>query len=143
MLDMRFETFACTVSRNSVSYLKFTQSMHNLKELKIWNKAVDLAVDVYKATVSYPSDEKFGLTNQIRRAAVSISSNIAEGAGRNSKKDFCNFLGIANGSAYELQTQLVISNKLNLLKDDLLKDLLKQIEELQKMNYAFQKMLLN
>lgn len=117
--------------------------MHNLKELKIWNKAVDLAVDVYKATVSYPSDEKFGLTNQIRRAAVSISSNIAEGAGRNSKKDFCNFLGIANGSAYELQTQLVISNKLNLLKDDLLNDLLKQIEELQKMNYAFQKMLLN
>jgi four helix bundle protein len=117
--------------------------MHNLKELKIWQKAIDLAVDVYKATVSYPSDERFGLTSQIRRASVSISSNIAEGAGRNSKKEFCNFLGIANGSAYELQTQLVISNKLNLLQDDLLNDLLKQIEELQKMNYAFQKMLLN
>jgi four helix bundle protein len=111
--------------------------------LKIWQKAIDLAVDVYKATVSYPSDERFGLTSQIRRASVSISSNIAEGAGRNSKKEFCNFLGIANGSAYELQTQLVISNKLNLLQDDLLNDLLKQIEELQKMNYAFQKMLLN
>ena len=117
--------------------------MHNLKELKIWQKAIDLAVDVYKATVSYPVDERFGLTSQIRRASVSISSNIAEGAGRNSKKEFCNFLGIANGSAYELQTQLIISNKLNLLKDDLLNDLLKQIEELQKMNYAFQKMLLN
>ena len=117
--------------------------MHNLKELKIWQKAIDLAVDVYKATVNYPADERFGLTSQIRRASVSISSNIAEGAGRNSKKEFCNFLGIANGSAYELQTQLVISNKLNLLKDDLLNDLLKQIEELQKMNYAFQKMLLN
>jgi len=117
--------------------------MHNLKELKIWQKAIDLAVDVYKATASYPTDERFGLTSQIRRASVSISSNIAEGAGRNSKKEFCNFLGIANGSAYELQTQLVISNKLNLLQDDLLNDLLKQIEELQKMNYAFQKMLLN
>ena len=117
--------------------------MHNLKELKIWHKAIDLAVAVYKATISYPADERFGLTSQIRRAAVSISSNIAEGAGRNSNKEFCNFLGIANGSAYELQTQLVISNKLNLLKDELLNDLLKQIEELQKMNYAFQKMLLN
>ncbi|MEZ2339315.1 four helix bundle protein [Mucilaginibacter sp. RCC_168] len=117
--------------------------MHNLKELKIWQKAIDLAVEVYKATASYPTDERFGLTSQIRRASVSISSNIAEGAGRNSKKEFCNFLGIANGSAYELQTQLVISNKLNLLPDDLLNDLLKQIEELQKMNYAFQKMLLN
>jgi four helix bundle protein len=115
--------------------------MHNLKELKIWQKAIDLSVDVYKATIGYPSDERFGLTSQIRRAAVSIPSNIAEGAGRNSKKEFCNFLGIANGSAYELQTQLVISNKLNLLKDDLLNDLLKQIEELQKMNFAFQKML--
>ncbi|WP_184546005.1 four helix bundle protein [Mucilaginibacter sp. FT3.2] len=115
--------------------------MHNLKELKIWQKAIDLSVDVYKATIGYPSDERFGLTSQIRRAAVSIPSNIAEGAGRNSKKEFCNFLGIANGSAYELQTQLVISNKLNLLKDDLLNDLLKQIEESQKMNFAFQKML--
>nr|MBB6231834.1 four helix bundle protein [Mucilaginibacter sp. FT3.2] len=109
--------------------------------MKIWQKAIDLSVDVYKATIGYPSDERFGLTSQIRRAAVSIPSNIAEGAGRNSKKEFCNFLGIANGSAYELQTQLVISNKLNLLKDDLLNDLLKQIEESQKMNFAFQKML--
>ncbi|SDE15897.1 four helix bundle protein [Mucilaginibacter pineti] len=106
--------------------------MHNLKELKIWQKAIDLSVDVYKATTAYPPDERFGLTNQIRRAAISISSNIAEGVGRNSKKDFCNFLSMANGSAYELQTQLIISNKLNLLQDELLNDLLKQIEELQK-----------
>ncbi|QEM13288.1 four helix bundle protein [Mucilaginibacter rubeus] len=117
--------------------------MHNLKELKIWQKAIDLAVLVYKATANYPPDERFGLTSQIRRAAVSIPSNIAEGAGRNSNKEFSRFLGIANGSSYELQTQLVISNKLGLLKDDVLNDLLKQIEELQKMNYAFQKMLSN
>jgi len=117
--------------------------MHNLKELKIWNKAIDLSVDVYKATAGFPSDERFGLISQSRRAAVSIPSNIAEGAGRNSKKEFNNFLGIANGSSYELQTQLIISNKLNLLNDDLLDSLLKQIDELQKMNYAFQKVLLN
>src|ERR1700743_122821 len=115
--------------------------MHNLKELKIWNKAIELAVDVYKATSSFPTDERFGLISQSRRAAVSIPSNIAEGAGRNSKKEFSNFLGIANGSSYELQTPLVISNKLNLLNDDILDNLLKQIDELQKMNFAFQKKL--
>lgn len=115
--------------------------MHNLKELKIWNKAIELAVDVYKATSSFPTDERFGLISQSRRAAVSIPSNIAEGAGRNSKKEFSNFLGIANGSSYELQTQLVISNKLNLLGDELLNRLLNQIDELQKMNYSFQQTL--
>jgi four helix bundle protein len=117
--------------------------MHNLKELKIWNKAIDLTVDVYKATADFPADERFGLLSQSRRSAVSIPSNIAEGAGRNSNKEFSNFLGIANGSSYELQTQLIISNKLNLLNDDLLDNLLKQIDELQKMNYSFQKTLLN
>jgi len=113
--------------------------MHNLKYLKIWNKSIDLSVEVYKATADFPSDERFGLISQSRRAAVSVSSNIAEGAGRNSKKEFTNFLSMANGSSYELQTQLIIANKLNLLKDDLLEGLLKQIDELQKMNYAFQK----
>ena len=115
--------------------------MHNLKELKIWNKAIDLAVDVYKATSTFPTDERFGLISQSRRAAVSIPSNIAEGAGRNSKKEFSNFLGIANGSSYELQTQLVISNKLDLLENELLNDLLSKIDELQKMNYSFQQTL--
>lgn len=115
--------------------------MNKLNELKIWNKAIDLTVDVYKATSSFPSDERFGLTSQSRRAAVSIPSNIAEGAGRNSMKEFNNFLGIANGSSYELQTQLVIANKLEMLDIDLLNPLLTQIDELQKMTYGFQQML--
>jgi len=115
--------------------------MHNLKELKIWNKAIDLTVDVYKATASFPSDERFGLISQSRRSAVSIPSNIAEGAGRNSNKEFSNFLGISNGSSYELQTQLVISNRLSLMDDNTLNNLLTQIDELQKMNFAFQKTL--
>jgi len=115
--------------------------MNNLKEIKIWNKSIDLTVDVYKATANFPADERFGLTNQSRRAAVSISSNIAEGAGRNSVKEFNNFLGIANGSSYELQTQLIIANKLELLNINALEPLLDQIDELQKMTYGFQQML--
>lgn len=115
--------------------------MNNLKELKIWNKAIDLAVDVYKATSIFPGDERFGLISQSRRAAVSISSNIAEGAGRNSPKEFNNFLGISNGSCYELETQLIIANKLELLNNEILESLLLQIDELQKMTYGFQQML--
>ena len=115
--------------------------MNKLNELKIWNKAIDLTVDVYKATANFPSDERFGLISQSRRAAVSIPSNIAEGAGRNSMKEFNNFLGIANGSSYELQTQLVIANKLEMIDEVILIPLLIQIDELQKMTYGFQQML--
>ena len=115
--------------------------MNNLKELKIWNKAINLAVNVYKATSTFPTDERYGLISQSRRAAVSIPSNIAEGAGRNSVKEFNNFLGIANGSSYELQTQLVIANKLGILESEILDSLLTQIDELQKMTYGFQQML--
>ena len=115
--------------------------MHNLKELKIWKKAIDLAVEVYCVTALFPPEEKYGLISQTRRAAVSISSNIAEGAGRNSEKEFKYFLGIANGSSFELQTQLFISNKLSLLSNEDLEKMLQQIEELQKMNYGFQNML--
>ena len=116
--------------------------MNNLKELKIWHKSIDLAVEVYKVTSHFPAEEKFGLISQSRRAAVSISSNIAEGAGRSSSKEFNYFLGIANGSSFELQTQLVISNKLELISNEVLESLLLQIDELQKMNYGFQKMLI-
>lgn len=115
--------------------------MNNLKELKIWKKAIDLTIDVYKATLDFPTDERFGITSQSRRAAVSIPSNIAEGAGRNSIKEFNNFLGIANGSSFELQTQLVIAHKLDLLNESSLEKLLAQIDELQKMIYGFQQML--
>ena len=109
--------------------------MHNIKELKIWNRAIDLTVDVYKATNNFPKAETYGLTSQIRRAAVSIPSNIAEGAGRNSDNEFKHFLGIASGSSFELQTQLIISNRLNLIEENVVEPLLKEIEELQRMNY--------
>ena len=112
--------------------------MHRLKELKIWNKAINLATEAYKVTASFPNEEKYGLISQIRRAVVSISSNIAEGAGRNSSNEFVHFLGIANGSSFELQTQLVISEQLKLVSEETLNMLLKEIEEIQKMNFKLQ-----
>jgi four helix bundle protein len=112
--------------------------MHNLKELKIWHKAMELTTEVYRLTVDFPREEKYGLTSQIRRAAVSIPSNIAEGAGRNSNKEFIQFLAISNGSSYELQTQLLLSKNFNLIQDAGLIQILDQIDQIQKMNYALQ-----
>ncbi|MEK6781045.1 MAG: four helix bundle protein [Bacteroidota bacterium] len=111
--------------------------MHNLKELKIWHKAIDMATEVYQLTTDFPKEEKYGLTSQIRRSAISVPSNIAEGAGRNSNKEFIHFLGISNGSSYELQTQLIISRNLDLV-DARVDTLLDQIDQIQKMNYSLQ-----
>ena len=112
--------------------------MHKLDDLRIWHKAIDIATEVYKATANFPKEEKYGLTSQIRRSAVSVPSNIAEGAGRNGEGEFCHFLGISNGSSYELQTQLIISNRLELINDKIVEPLLKSIDEIQKMNYKLQ-----
>lgn len=112
--------------------------MHNIKDLKIWNKAIDLAVRVYGVTSDYPADERYGLISQSRRSAVSIPSNISEGAGRNTKGEFKQFLGVANGSSYELQTQLVIAEKLGFVNEQIAGELLDNIDELQKMNYKLQ-----
>ena len=90
--------------------------MNNYKELRVWQSSVDFAVNTYKATEELPIDERYGLTSQIRRSAVSISSNIAEGAGRNTSGEFNQFLGIAYGSTCELETQLIIANRLKFLK---------------------------
>lgn len=111
--------------------------MHNLKELKIWNKAIELATEVYQITADFPKEEKYGLTAQIRRSAVSVPSNIAEGAGRNSNKEFNHFLGISNGSSYELQTQLIISRNLDLI-DARVDQVLDQIDQIQKMTFSLQ-----
>jgi four helix bundle protein len=114
--------------------------MHNLQELKIWHKAIELTTEVYRLTAEFPKEEKYGLTSQVRRAAVSIPSIIAEGAGRNSNKEFVHFLGISNGSCYELQTQLIISRNFNLV-DGRVEVILDQIDQIQKMNYSLQQKL--
>ena|SRR5690606_35216147 len=113
--------------------------MHNIQDLKIWQKAIDLCVLVYEISAKFPNDERFGLISQIRRSGVSIASNIAEGAGRNTNGEFVQFLGIANGSAYELQTQVIIAHKLNLVSD--IAEILNKIDEIQKMNYRLQQTL--
>ncbi len=112
--------------------------MNNLKELKVWNKAIELATEVYQITADFPKEEKYGLTAQIRRSAVSVPSNIAEGAGRNSNKEFNHFLGISNGSSYELQTQLIIFRNLDLI-DARVDQVLDQIDQIQKMTFSLQK----
>jgi four helix bundle protein len=115
--------------------------MHKLEDLKIWNKAMEVAEEVYLLTANFPKEEKFGLISQLRRSAVSIPSNIAEGAGRNTNGEFKNFLGIANGSSYELYTQLLLSIKLKLGSESLVNPILSKVIELQKMSYSLIKSL--
>lgn len=83
------------------------------KDLEVWKLSVSLVIDIYQLSLSLPKDEKFGLSAQIKRAAISVPSNIAEGAGRKSTKELLRFLDIANGSLSELETQLIIIEKLN------------------------------
>jgi len=115
--------------------------MHNFKELKIWNNAIDISVEVYQLINRFPEIEKYNLSIQMRKSAVSVPSNIAEGAGRNSNKDFLRFLSIAQGSTFELQTQLIISNKLKLITDEDFEKINDPIEELERMNWGLQKRL--
>lgn len=100
---------------------------------------MELATDIYTATKTFRKEEVYGLTSQLRRAAVSVPSNIAEGAGRNSNKEFRQFLAIANGSCFELQTQIILSNKLSFISNEACEQLITKIEEIQKMNYSLQK----
>ncbi len=107
--------------------------MNRFKELKVWQEAIELASDIYQLTDSLPDNEKFGITSQIKRAVVSISSNIAEGAGRNNKGEFIHFLGIAQGSTCEVESLLFLSIKLKLFKDKELTDVLSRISKIQNM----------
>ena len=115
--------------------------MHNVENLKIWTKSIELTKAVYMLVAELPTDEKFGLSSQIKRCSISIPSNIAEGAGRNSQKEFKHFLGIANGSAYELQTQLILIIELNLITKEKVQPVIELCIEIQKMNYSFQQKL--
>jgi four helix bundle protein len=112
--------------------------MHKYKELKVWQNAIDLVTDIYVVTTKFPDNERFGLISQINRASVSIPSNITEGAGRNSDKEFLYFLSVAHASSYEAETQLIISHNLNYLSAKELDVLLQKLNEWQKMSYSFQ-----
>ena len=92
--------------------------MFNFEKLDVWQKAIDFADLIYNETRGFPSEERFGLTNQLRRASVSISSNIAEGSSRSSKNDFARFAEIAAGSAFEAVSQAFIARRQNFLSEN-------------------------
>jgi four helix bundle protein len=95
--------------------------MHNYKQLDVWEKGIELAVSIYDLSIKFSTEEKFGRVSQMRRCSVSVSSNIAEGAGRNSDNEFRHFLHISFGSCPELETQLLISQQLGYISSDHLK----------------------
>ncbi len=113
--------------------------MHNVSDLKVWQKSIELAKMTYQILPKLPKEERFGLSDQIRRSVISVSSNIAEGAGRNSNKEFLHFLGISKGSSYELQTQLILSYELGMINKEKIEPIIELIIEIQKMIYSFQK----
>lgn len=108
-------------------------SMHNFRELKIWQEAMEITKLTFKLSKKFPSSEMYGLTSQINRSAVSIPSNIAEGAGRNSNKEFSQFLNIAMGSCFELETQIILSFEFNYIKKDDLESFVVKLNKLEKM----------
>jgi four helix bundle protein len=103
------------------------------KELLVWQKAMVLARETYRVTASFPGDERFGLTSQMRRSAVSVPSNIAEGQARQGSREFLQFLSHASGSLAELDTQILLSVQLGYTKDEPAKALQDKVTELQKM----------
>lgn len=107
--------------------------MHNFKEFQVWQRGMSLVKDIYQMTSSFPAEEKFGITSQIRRCAVSIPSNIAEGAGRKTDKDFSRFLSISLGSQFELETQLIVSKEIGFLSEEQLTSTTQELNEIQKM----------
>lgn len=113
-------------------------SIKGYQDLLIWKKAVEIVLAVYKITKSFPNDETYALTSQIKRAAVSVPSNIAEGYGRNTDKSFSHFIDISRASLYELETQLIIAKELEFIKDlDMFNQVISLINEESKMINAF------
>ncbi|GAA0871868.1 four helix bundle protein [Gangjinia marincola] len=110
---------------------------HKFRELTIWRRSREFCTLIYDMTKTFPDNEKFGLTNQLRRASVSIPSNIAEGSSRRTNKEFKRFLDYAIGSAYEIETQLMISSDLNFITNEDCNSLISELQEIIKMTSKF------
>jgi four helix bundle protein len=117
--------------------------MFNFEKLEVWQKAIDFADLIYQQTQTFPSEERFGLTNQLRRAAVSISSNIAEGSSRSSKNDFARFAEIAAGSVFEAVSQAFIARRQAFLSEEQFRNLYADAEELSRMLGGLRRSLLS
>ena len=115
--------------------------MHRYKELSVWQKAIELVVEIYKITEKFPLKERYGLISQMNRCAISIPSTIAEGAGRNTTKDFDHFLAISLGSSFELHTQLVLSNRLGYVPMEAVEKLELELSHIQNMVVKLKKSL--
>lgn len=107
--------------------------LNSYKELIVWQKSIDLIVQVYNITKSFPKEEIYGLTSQMRRAAISIPSNIAEGFSRKHRQEYSQFIRIAFGSGAELETQLIIVKRLGFVSDKVLEDINSLLQEVMKM----------
>ncbi|WP_372650362.1 four helix bundle protein [Draconibacterium sp.] len=107
--------------------------MKDFKNLKVWQKGIKLVVDTYKTSKLFPQEELYGLTGQMRRSAVSIPSNVAEGAGRGSNKEVNRFLDISLGSSFELETQIILAHELEFISDNNFNTLIDKVQEEQKM----------
>ena len=108
-----------------------------VEDIKVWHKAIALSVEIYKLTETFPSHERYGLSSQLQRAAVSVASNIAEGRGRLNNREFRQFLGMAQGSNYEVKTQLLIARELGLGSSERVQQAQKLNEEVGRMLNAF------
>ena len=117
--------------------------MHNFKELNVWKESKDFCVLIYKLTNTFPDSEKYGIVSQINRSSVSIPSNIAEGAGRNSNNDFSRFIHIATGSSFELETQLMIAFEIGYIEKENFEEIISKLNSIQKMLVSFNKYLKN
>lgn len=106
------------------------------KDLHVWQCSFDLSVGIYKLTRDFPPEELYGLSSQLRRASVSVPSNIAEGYGRNTRRDYRNFVAVARGSVLEVQTQLAIAKELGLGQPAFMQKIQAQAEEVGKMLWA-------
>lgn len=111
--------------------------MRDFRELKVWTKAHQVALEVYRQSRAFPADERFGLTAHLRKSATSVPSNIAEGCGRDTEKELARFLSIAAGSATELEYQLLLAHDLEYLPRDAYAPLNEQVAEVKRMLYRF------
>ena len=115
--------------------------MRDFQELRIWQKGIEIAVKTFQLTDTFPKEDKYGISQQMTRSGVSIPSNIAEGSSRRSEKDYARFIEISLGSSFELETQLIISEKLSKGDQTLLQNLKENITDQQKMLTGFQQKL--
>ena len=120
---------------------KELMALQNYRDLEVWQKAMTLAEECYRVTKMFPKEELFGMTSQIRRAAASIPANIAEGQGRQHTKEFLNFLSVARGSLKEIETHLILSQRVGLMTAQQLEPLLKLTDDISRMMSGLRKTL--